>query len=90
MGFFGLIGKNTLESVIVNKSKQHSRKYGSLLAACAILPVFVPDVWVAFLHWWSPASLGATIAGPLGEHLLRWGRARAPAALKLHHSLDQL
>ena len=90
MGFFGLIGKNTLENVIVNKSKQHSRKYGSLLAACAILPVFVPDVWVAFLHWWSPASMGATIAGPLGEHMLRWALALAPAAVILHHALHLL
>ena len=90
MALFGLIGKNTFDPTILKKSKRHSRKYGSLLAACAILPVFVPDLWVAFLHWWSPTSSGPTITGPLGEHVLRWSLSLAPAAVILHHAMHLL
>lgn len=93
MGFLDSFGTSVsvgLGKTIVKRSRRHSLRYGLLLTACAILPVFIPDVWITFLHWWSPASTGGSISGPLGEHILRWSLSLAPVAVILHHSLHVL
>jgi hypothetical protein len=93
MGFFDLVSKNfgqQFAATVLKKSSQNSRGYGTLLTACAILSVFIPDIWVAFLHWWSPTSSGASVSGPLGEHVLRWSLSLAPSAVILHHALHVL
>lgn len=69
MGIFDAFGKNfgqAFAATLVTRSSRDNRRYGAILAACAILPVFVPDIWMTILGLWNdpaPRAAGQTRRG---------------------------
>ena len=86
MGIFDGVGKSfgqAFAATLETRSSKANNRYGAILAACAILPVFAPDIWMAII------GPGAAM-WPAGERVLRWTLSLAPAAVIFHHALDLL